>query len=107
MQKKILIMTITLLMISSSVLAYSDGFSYMLNNLNINKQNVNGYFVNEEIYNKYNLIVYGSPLVKNENQRWKESPNGNWTKNGGPYNGSGVRGEYWILRRNLFWKRST
>ena len=98
MQKKIFVLTVMLLIFNSCVFGYSDGFLYMLNNLNIAKQNVNGYYINEDIYNKYNLLVYGNPLIKNENQRWKDSKTGNWEKNSTAWNGAGIRGEYWILR---------
>ena len=78
-------------MFNNVVLGYSSGFEYMLTTLNIEKQNVNGYKINEEIYNKYNLLVYGSPEIMIKNQRWKETSSGKWNKNG-------VMGEYWILR---------
>ena len=49
----------------------------------------------EEIYYKYNQIVYGSPeLAINEpTQRWKNVKNGLWSNNG-------QKGEYRILGYN-------
>lgn len=87
-------------MFNTVVLGYSSGFEYMLTTLNIEKQNANGHFINEDIYNKYNLIVYGNPNIITKNQRFKETTNGNFYKNG-------VKGEYWILRRKLFRKGSS
>lgn len=100
MKNKIIILLIIILMFGTSVFGYSSSFEYMLNSLNIEKQNVNGHFINEEIYNKYNLLVYGSPNITKKNQRWKNVQNGKWNKNG-------VLGEYWILRRKLCGKGST
>lgn len=78
--------------------AYSSGFEYMINAMNIDKVNINGLLINEEIYQKYQLITYGNPAsIKHKEQRWKNTVNGNWTLNGGAWNGTGVRGEYWIL----------
>lgn len=84
--------------INSYSYAYSNGFLYMVKAMNIETVNVSGLTLNEDIYNKYKLMVYGSPLtVNSSSQRWKEVQSGNWTYNGGAWNGSGVRGEYWIL----------
>lgn len=91
MKKRILIILSVILIFGTVTFGYSNGFEYMLNTLNIEKQNVNGHFINEEIYNKYNLLVYGSPNIITKNQRWKAIINGNWNKNG-------EIGEYWILR---------
>lgn len=96
MKKIIFILTI-MMMFGSSVFGYSSGFEYMLKNLEIAVTNINGHFINEDIYNQYNLLVYGSPLIITQNQRWKTVDNGNWQQNGGAWNGRGVRGEYWIL----------
>ena len=83
---------------TSSVFAYSSGFSYMINAMNIESVNVNGLLLNEDVYEKYNIFVYGSPTqIKDKNQRWKNVSTGNWTLNGGAWNGVGTRGEYWIL----------
>lgn len=91
---------IIVLMFNTTVFGYSSNFEYMISTLDIAKQNVNGHFINEEIYNKYNLLVYGSPEIVVKNQRWKNNTNGSWNKNG-------IVGEYWILRRKLFRKRSS
>lgn len=80
-----------LLTITSVVYGYSDGFLYMIDAMGIERQNVNGFYINEDIYEKYKLIVYGDPIVINESkQRWKEVKHGNWINNG-------KQGEYWIL----------
>ena len=67
MKNKILILLAIILMFGTSVFGYSSSFKYMLNSLNIEKQNVNGHFINEDIYNKYNLLVYGSPNIITKN----------------------------------------
>lgn len=95
--KKILGILLIIFAFSNTVYGYSSGFEYMLNKMDIPQKNVNGYYLNEEIYNKYNLLVYGNPLYMYKNQRWKETDVGNWTYNGGEWNGEGIRGEYWIL----------
>lgn len=75
----------------ASCYAYTSGFLYMIDAIGIERTNVNGFEVNEEIYAKYNLIVYGDPVsINNSKQRWKGLENGNWLNNG-------VKGEYWIL----------
>ena len=82
--------------------AYSSGFLYMINAMNIEMNNSNGLPINEEIYERYNLIVYGNPITANDpKQRWKSTENGNWTKGGGAWNGAGERGEYWILGQDF------
>lgn len=91
--KKIISIIITALILNTYVLAYTSEFENILNKLNIEKQNVNGNYINEEIYNKYSLFVYGDPSVVQKNQRWKEKADGNFIKNG-------VRGEYIILGEN-------
>ena len=73
MKKKFFVTIIMLVIFNSITFGYSEGFEYMLTSLNLEKQNINGYFINEEIYNKYNLLVYGNPLLINKNQRWKET----------------------------------
>ena len=70
---------------------YSSGFNYMIEAMGIEMQNVNGFEINEYIYEKYKLIVYGDPVSINySKQRWKEVNNGNWIN-------YGKQGEYWIL----------
>lgn len=97
--KKILIsISLFFIVITTSVYAYSSGFSYMVNAMNIETVNVNGLILNEDVYEKYNLFCYGSPnTIVNKYQRWKNTETGNWTLNGGPWKGTGTRGEYWIL----------
>ena len=97
--KKIFVSSILFfLILTTSVQAYSSGFEYMLNAMGIEQININGHLINEEIYEKYNIFVYGSPLnIKSNKQRWKEYSIGNWTLSGGAWKGVGVRGEYWIL----------
>lgn len=95
--KKILGILLVIFAFNDVVYGYSSGFEYMLSKMDIPQKNVNGYYLNEEIYNKYNLLVYGNPLFMYKNQRWKETDIGNWQYNGGIWNGEGIRGEYWIL----------
>lgn len=98
MKKFIILFLITISIIPNGLYAYSNGFEYMINAIQIKSINVNGKKLNEEIYEKYNLFVYGSPLnVSSQKQKWKTTKNGNWTLNGGAWRGSGIRGEYWIL----------
>ena len=53
---------IMILWILSSVCFASDsGFVYMLGVMDIPTENMNGYPINEEIYQKYHLFVYGTP----------------------------------------------
>lgn len=89
---------IFLIVCSTFTYAYSSGFLYMVEAMKIEKENVNGKMLNEDIYESYNLLVYGSPTeVKNSQQRFKNTENGKWTLNGGRWNGIGDRGEYLIL----------
>ena len=70
---------------------YSSGFDYMIEAMGIEKTNVNGFEINEYIYERYKLIVYGDPVTINyPKQRWKIVNNGNWSSNGNV-------GEYWVL----------
>ena len=66
--------------------------------MEIDVENVHGKKLNEDIYNKYALFVYGTPLDGYSEQRFKNVQNGNCAKGIGIWNGEGVRGEYWILR---------
>lgn len=90
--KKFIILLISIFIFNSSnCFAYSSGFLYMIDAIGIEKNNVNGFEINEEIYEKYKLIVYGDPEVINHpKQRWKATNAGKWNKNG-------VIGEFWIL----------
>lgn len=104
MKKILIFIFVMFIMISSSVYAYSTGFEYMINSLGIPMQNTNGLWVNEEIYNEYNLIVYGNPILIKNKQRWKTTENGKLSDDGDIWNGEGVRGEYWILGENAVGK---
>ena len=95
-----IIFLILLCFVSSTALAYSEEFDLMLETMDIQKQNILGKYINEDIYNQYKLFVYGSPLESYNGQRWKDVKDGKWTKNAGPWNGIGTRGEYWILGMN-------
>lgn len=91
-------------MSSSIAYAYSNNFENMIKVLEIPIENTNGLVLNEEIYNEYNLLVYGNPLLVKNKQRWKASENGKWTYGGGTWKGEGIRGEYWILGENAVGK---
>lgn len=97
--KKIIFLTLVVVCVFPGLtLAYTSGFEYMVNAIGINFTNINGLKLNEEIYEKYNIFVYGSPLnAPSQKQKWKATKNGNWTYNAGAWNGNGIRGEYWIL----------
>ena len=73
----------------------------MIDVMNIETATEHGYKLNEEIYDAYNQLVYGNPLMISSTQRWKDVSEGNWTKFGGKWNGIGIRGEYWVLGYNL------
>lgn len=85
---------------SPSIFALSNEFSFLLETMGIEEQNKIGEKINEEVYQQYRLFVYGSPLQYSNGQRWKNVSDGLWTKNGGPWMGNGIRGEYWILGSN-------
>ncbi len=89
-------------MLGKNIYAYTDGFAYMLKTLEIPITNINGHTINEEIYNEYNLLVYGSPTMKLNQQRWKDTEQGRWTRNKGAWQGAGIRGEYFILGENVY-----
>ena len=100
--KKIISLLLMIIVMSSISYAYSEDFKYMLDTLEISEKNTSGLLINEEIYNAYNLLVYGSPLKIKEGQRWKDVKEGRWTYNGGIFknNIKARRGEYWILGEN-------
>ena len=76
----------------------SKEFKFAIDTIGIPRYNTYGDEINEDIYYAYNIFSYGKPhKIKNSNQRWKNSKYGYWTKNGGKYNGTGTRGEYYIL----------
>lgn len=56
----------------------SENFSKMLEMMKIPQTNPDGYIINEAMYDKYNLIVYGKPQDVIKNQRWKDVSNGKW-----------------------------
>ena len=93
--KKIFLVIMFLIILSNSCFAITDNFKYILSVSGISRYNNQGYEINEEIYYKYNQIVYGFPeLAINEPaQRWKKVKNGLWSKNG-------ENGEYRLLGYN-------
>ena len=99
--KRIELIIAFIIILNSKCFAYTKNFEYMTSVMEIEKQTENGYKLNEEIYNAYNQFVYGSPTKVKDTQRWKSVPDGRWTKNSGIWNGSGERGEYWILGFNI------
>ena len=96
----IAIVLILNILIHSTSYALSNDFSFLLETMGIEEINQNGLKINEDIYNEYNLLVYGSPHDNYAGQRWKNVSTGHWSKNTGPWNGIGIRGEYWILGVN-------
>lgn len=89
--RKFLVLIVMFFIMAPTVYGYTDSFLYMVDAMGIERQNVNGFNINEYIYEKYKLIVYGDPIVINASkQRWKEVNNGNWLSDG-------KKGEYWIL----------
>lgn len=77
--------------------AISENFAKTLEYMNIPESNIYGYEINEEIYNRYNIIVYGGPLnVKDKNQRWKDVSCGKWINEN-----TGNKGEYRLLGYNV------
>lgn len=97
---------IFLLFISTTYAAPSESFKKVLSMINIPITNVNGYEINEEIYNKYGLIVYGNPKDVSKNQRWKETANGKWinevTKKKGEYRILGYSLTGTVVNNELF-----
>ena len=90
MKKVLTILIFMLTFLFGSVNAYiSESFSKTLSIMNIPEVNQDGYLINEDIYNKYNLIVYGKPQDISKNQRWKDIEGGRWinesTKKAGEY----------------------
>ena len=94
MKKFLISLILIITIIPSCIYAYSSGFEYMVNAIQIKTTNINGLKLNEETYEKYNIFVYGSPLkISTQKQKWKTTKNGNWTLDGGAWNGTGTRGE--------------
>lgn len=91
--KKILSIVVSLMCVLSikEVYAISEDFKYEINELGVPEYNVKNLQINEEIYEKYNLFVYGGPqYISASQQRWKNLSNGKMERNG-------VRGEYEVL----------
>lgn len=95
--KKIIFAFLCMIILSNKTYAYSSGFLYMINAMEIATVNVNGLSVNEDIYENYNLIVYGSPQSVTHNQRWKETNTGIWNDKGRIASENEPKGEWWIL----------
>lgn len=98
-KKTILILLLAFSMFECATFAYSENFDFMLNVMGVSKTNIHGKELNEEIYDCYSLFVYGSPLDGYDGQRFKEVEDGRWQKGKKSFQGEGIRGEYWILRR--------
>lgn len=81
---------------TSSFATVSSKFQKTLELMNVPVKNKDGYEINEEMYNKYNLIVYGKPQDVSKNQRWKDVSSGKWTNET-----TGKTGEYRILGYSL------
>ncbi len=89
----ILFISIFTYTLATSCYAYSNTFDYMLSVMDVNIENIHGLKINEDVYNKYSLFVYGSPEEMHQGQRWKDVENGLW-------NNGKAQGEYWILGEN-------
>lgn len=97
MKRVICAFIITIIIFSGTVEAtISESFQKVISMINIPSKNVDGYEINEEIYNKYGLIVYGSPYMVKKGQRWKDVSNGKWTNEL-----TNKKGEYRILGYSL------
>lgn len=90
------IIIIALTIGTSSFAAVSSKFQKTLELMNVPVKNKDGYEINEEMYNKYNLIVYGKPQDVTKNQRWKDVNSGKWRNET-----TGKTGEYRILGYSL------
>jgi len=88
----------------SKTFALSNEFLFLLETMGVETINPDGLKINEDIYQQYKLLVYGSPHDFYRGQRWKNVVDGKWSKNVGPWNGTGIRGEYWILGVNYYGK---
>ena len=89
----LLFISIFIFNLATSCYAYSNTFGYMLYVMDVKDENVHGLKINEDIYNKYSLFVYGSPEEMHQGQRWKNVETGLW-------NNGKSQGEYWILGEN-------
>lgn len=101
--KKILIslLSFIIILISKDIFAISDEFKFVIDTVGIPEYNVYNEQINEQIYYTYNIFSYSDPIrmfAKTNTQRFKEVPDyGKWCKEGGPYKGTGIRGEYYVL----------
>lgn len=81
-----------------SVSAISSDFKFVIDEIGVPQYNVKGKEINEDIYNVYNMFIYGSPTqVTSSEQRWKSLSTGKWCYGKSVYTGSGTRGEYAVL----------
>ena len=87
---------INIFLINTVNAVQSESFKKVLSLMNIPTVNSLGYEINKDIYNKYNLIVYGSPLDVSKNQRWKDKEGGRWINET-----THAQGEYRILGYSL------
>lgn len=97
--KKVLFMLMFVILLFNGVkvnASISENFSKTISIMEIPEKNLLGYEINEDMYNKYNLIVYGTPQDVIKNQRWKDVKNGKWKNEI-----SGKTGEYRILGYSL------
>lgn len=95
---------LTLIMCNiSKIYGLSEDFLFMINTIGMPRYNAYKEEINEEIYNTYQIFCYSNPTAligKVGEQIFRESKFGYWTKGGGSYKGSGVRGEYLILGKS-------
>ncbi|MBQ9314717.1 MAG: hypothetical protein IJ220_07000 [Clostridia bacterium] len=84
------------LLFSMTNAVMSENFEKVLSLINVPTKNIDGFEINEEIYHKYGLIVYGTPTDITKNQRWKDVPTGKWKNEI-----TGKQGEYRILGYSL------
>lgn len=101
MKKIIALLGFVYLITCSNIYGLSDNFIFVINRIGVPRYNVYKEEINEDIYNLYNVFVYGNPLLVDPSlQRWKSFHAGLWTYNGGKYVGVGQRGEYTILGKD-------
>lgn len=56
MKKVIILFLVVISIVPSCIYAYSSGFEYMIDAIQIKSVNINGMKLNEEIYEKYNMF---------------------------------------------------
>ncbi|MEG2646246.1 MAG: hypothetical protein RSA08_04380 [Clostridia bacterium] len=95
---------IVFIILNDKIYGISEEFKFVVDTIGIPQYNAYGEEINEQIYYTYNIFSYSTPqsmYSRTSTQRFKEVPNnGKWTKDGGAYNGSGIRGEYYVLGTN-------